>query len=217
MVEMVGVVHVARPEFWRYANQLLADRSKQGWDIHYESVGPLTQESRQTLSPLELRLFECFSVMVHEGHDILGSPRLVHQKDAMRLPPNAINTDVDYATFIKTFAASLGKDLEMTIDAIEKTMPVFRKIPPFIMKTGSIVAMSAGALRPKDKALNQAVLDDRNNVALRALEAAGGKHTVMVWGAAHLPGMSLDLHAKGFRLLSSKWVTTFTLKEAFAR
>jgi hypothetical protein len=56
---------------------------------------------------------------------------------------------------------------------------------------------------------HRVVITERNRTALAALPPEGD--AVLVWGAAHLPGLAAGLRKAGFRRRSAEWVTIGTV------
>lgn len=55
-VQVVGVIHVARPGFWRSVNKRIADHAENWWHVHFERSNRPTEEESAALGDNERRL-----------------------------------------------------------------------------------------------------------------------------------------------------------------
>lgn len=198
-IHIQGVSHIADPDFWRSFKQTLAQYARDGWIIHYELIkghGQLTRKERRRLKGIRR-----VSRIIARKSTKAG---LEHQRK-LEYPSGSKNVDMTAWKLASQLDFSLKDNVLFRVDSVLLAAIPFRFMKQFIAHV--LLSKKSTSLSPK---FDEVVLHDRNRLAVDA--AASEKLDVlMVWGAAHLPGMAKLLQVKGYTLTGSQWTAIMSV------
>lgn len=210
-VVLVGMIHVAPPEFYGQVRWLLERYDEAGYRILIEGMGRVEGDDFG-LSAFDRSLLEHYETLRDRANLInsmlAGATGMVTQLDAFP----------DWKQWERADLSALEM---MRLRGIKPLPPMDERVTAafadFLAKPRAQTAVYAfvramprllAALWPLHSMLGSLVLHHRNRHAvLRALETR--QHAVLPWGAAHLPGMGKLLMQNGFSLDDRSWVLAY--------
>ena len=208
LVHIIGMSHIANPRYWKEINHVIHKYDSHGWQIHFERVKPITDQQLRSLAPAEREMLDGIHSVLNGNYGFGKSSKLVFQGDVLKLPPTAVNTDTDMATLVQSLAQ--GQDVHV----MQQVMALVSKLPRTLRKMAALIAFMPG-VEPGESSLTKVLKDDRNHIALSEIDNTSD-NVLMLWGAAHLPGICQGLATRGFSETDRQWHTVFTVGELFA-
>jgi hypothetical protein len=210
VITIVGVMHIAHQNFWASTRVSLAASVNAGHVIHAEGVkpfvGPLLETDQRKVSMLA----KLASVSLFFA-ELTGLPYQRHG-----LPMDGLNAkmiDADVLTLVRLLEEEDLMEVSSQVDKMvkapdEKQRRALAVSLLWALKNQKLVQGIGKLLRPfsglPDVNLTAAVLDYRNEFAVSAA-VKETKPVVLLWGAAHIPGMSDLLGKAGYVVDGEFW------------
>jgi hypothetical protein len=196
-ITTVGAMHAATEESWRELINYLVAAEKDGAEIHLEGVQPAegTTEDEKTGIAALLSLMAL-------GRSVAELTGLQYQKDAFVNAPAWKAHDVTVLDVVRKmnkkillYIANIGSE-DIRISPSKalwslRNIHILSFFGSFIPLTRQIVG-SEGILHQRNYFATEAAFNTQSDV-------------VLVWGAAHLPGMDKILRRNGYRRESTEW------------
>jgi hypothetical protein len=193
---LFGVTHIATPEFYSQLQHKLDGLDHAGWAVQYEMVKSDTAPLPWTLSEEEVADIRVVTLW----RDIF--PGLIHQHQGLRIRPHWVNTDLTAAEMRALVSERTWERLSNAEESLTRLAALLRERPTWRRRlphafVAVCTAFSVAALIPALRNKPRVVIGVRNMIAVRAIDTAEGD-VAAVWGAAHLPGISAGLRARGW-------------------
>jgi len=219
---LVGMMHIGVPAYFEAVAATVADLERAGAVVQFEGVRPPTAEELADATDAELAAVARFDEFVAFVTAISGTLGWVVQRaeEGLPYPDRWTNVDMDVLQLVRlvtppvierTLGKSAGTATLLGEHSVETSRALLSLALRLAMSPAPAAAMSlAGGRdgRRDRRALQASVLDGRNEVALAGVKAAGRTDdVVLIWGAAHLPGMGEVLRAWGYHQTSVKWLS----------
>lgn len=202
-VTLVGLSHAADAEYWVTINRYL-DACWPSALVQYEWVSPPSDEERDALSPLERAALEEMNLRSRVLNGAAAHAGLTLQRVGLPIREGWMNLDVTQVELMRMRGAA-----ELTRRSWQDTARRWSELPfnelgrraHFAMRNQGWLAMFPVLAGPRRE--RKAILEYRNAVGVNAALAASPAHqpVVLLWGAAHLPGMGELLAVNGFDLV----------------
>lgn len=192
LIHLIGMSHVADPRFYADTARILAELEEDGAVVYAEGVryADGTVPGRKILETLVI-------------HEIFGD--LVHQTIALPNQKRWRNVDLTVEELLDHSDDPVALEMlispNLSVHDRRSATTVGALMRPALVPVLSLAGRFAGAGRI---AHEHAVLDLRNELVLDAV-LAEDHDAVLIWGAAHLPGMGRILAAAGYELVARTW------------
>lgn len=199
-IKVYGVVHLAPQEHWDDLGRRLGGDEERGAAIHLEGVQRPSSPVLGTVRLLAASLQQTYGL----AEKML--PHLVHQKVGLTVPMTAERVDLRAEEVARAIPVHgrLGLAAQWLLSKGVQRLP-----EGLLVDIGKEMEGGFGESRRSSilsRGTNAAVLDLRNLWAIsHALEEAHHRDVVLVWGAAHLPGMAALLGEEGWRIEETSW------------
>lgn len=206
MVVLVGMSHVAPPQFFMSVRERLLAYERSGFRILYEVIDPhLTFEFESVKDQCRQ---EMARIVRRQFIDLLKEYDLVYQGDYLRPSPNWFSADLGDEDWKD------GRFLPLLRSHLEKVSshtPTRAEVQLFVRKFVDFFSD-----QPRNVSAHQQngeiIIDKRNKIAIASvLNHAECKNIATYWGVAHLPGMTNLLLKAGYEVGSIEWVHFFDL------
>ncbi len=198
-ITLIGVMHTGPQQAWADVQRLLDRLEAGGSVVHFEGLN--SAASAPWHARRKMRLFAAMSRRMNLVFDAMG---FVNQAEALSYPPRWKHHDLGSTTVFAAFRYLHLLRLRLLVSLV--TSRPFRKIMTTAFLTQLLTESSNDEPETGLAALfNQAVvLDARNLHAVNAALQEDGD-VVLLWGAAHLPGMIQLLGEAGFEQTTIDW------------
>ena len=202
LVELIGVLHVADPSFWRLLNAHMRKRAMQGYAVHYELITG-TSITKDRGGKMMLHMSAAMRALVAKAKEA----GLMYQLEAISYPEEAINTDMSKDEVRQAFAKvpfwfPLQMRLARTLFGLLPATDFRRMLGEMLTKSGSSSLASGGID-------NAVILDARNAIATR-YALGSTRPVVAIWGAAHVAGIAANLQAAGYQIREQIWLPVYS-------
>ncbi len=201
-VELIGVLHVADPSFWRLINSHMRKRTAEGYVIHYELING-TSFTKDRGGKMMLHMTAAMKTLVAKAKEA----GLMYQTEGISYPEGAVNTDMSKDEVRQAFAKvpswfPLQMRLARTLFGLFPAADFKRILGEMLAKSGSASLASGG--------VNSALILDARNAIASQYALTSTRPVVAIWGAAHLAGISANLQAAGYRVISRDWLPVYS-------
>ena len=202
IVELIGVLHVADPSFWRLLNAHMRKRTMQGYAVHYELITG-TSITKDRGGKMMLHMSAAMRALVAKAKEA----GLMYQLEAISYPEEAINTDMSKDEVRQAFAKvpfwfPLQMRLARTLFGLLPATDFRRMLGEMLTKPGS-PSLASGGID------NAVILDARNAIATR-YALGSTRPVVAIWGAAHVAGIAANLQAAGYQIREQIWLPVYS-------
>lgn len=210
-VDLLGVVHVQSPQFFRNVGAFLASRVAEGAVVHYEGVRQNTPEEiaqAPRTDRYKMRLLAPLADYAEGQVARSSDPQRVLQEDSW-LPAGAENHDVsqlDIAERIPFKRALIISALVQAVPLVTKEKQLNESLEAAVQAQPAAsdeAQPPSGFQSPLLQELNEVFIDYRNEVALDAFDTLQaqrpGTDACLVWGDDHLPGLASGLRSRGYQ------------------
>ena len=202
IVELIGVLHVADPSFWRLLNAHMRKRTMQGYAVHYELITG-TSITKDRGGKMMLHMSAAMRALVAKAKEA----GLMYQLEAISYPEDAINTDMSKDEVRQAFAKvpfwfPLQMRLARTLFGLLPATDFRRMLGEMLTKPGS-PSLASGGID------NAVILDARNAIATR-YALGSTRPVVAIWGAAHVAGIAANLQAAGYQIREQIWLPVYS-------
>lgn len=201
-VELVGVFHVATPEFWDYVSGRILARLAGGGEVHTEGVRDRPRRFADAYKKVATRMIR------RHG--------LVEQGSALRplFGRHMLVTDLDMGEI----GAIWGPGRVRALRVITKLPVTLLALMPTDAAHSVLGSIATSGTAPGDESglIKSFVLDmsaQRESRAITAIEA-GAVDVTALWGAAHLPSMVVQLVELGWQVTGESWHDVLVLSNA---
>lgn len=203
-VELIGVLHLADPSFWRLLNAHMRKRTMQGYAVHYELItGTIDSTTKDRGGKMMLHMSAVTKALVAKAKEA----GLMYQLEGISYPEGAINTDMSKDEVRQAFAKvpfwfPLQMRLARTLFGLLPATDFRRMLGEMLTKSGSSSLASGGID-------NAVILDARNAIATR-YALGSTRPVVAIWGAAHVAGIAANLQAAGYQTTEQCWLPVYS-------
>ncbi|HEX8227356.1 MAG TPA: hypothetical protein VF572_05815 [Candidatus Saccharimonadales bacterium] len=208
-ISLVGLHHVAAPQFFSEVSGYVDSREADGSVVHYERRR-LPDDEAMAAYPTWVRRFaprinrtldNMYKLTIAEQED--DADKLVYQFDC-----DEISFRDDWEVHDLTMADIVLEMGHLKAGFATKVMEDLHAIDRGDKRSSDLVyGLKALGLM---KAMKGAVLHKRNEVALdgiaEALQADPEQDITLLWGAAHLPGLADGVVARNYEHRDTKWL-----------
>lgn len=222
VVDVVALLHVGEQQYYRTLGRHIMGRQDEGFIVQYEKISfnpdaPLTDPSR--LTRLKDKIDDISTDAAAKISVTLDRTTSWVDQDERQLfyPEGAENIDLDHSDILPK--QSLFSKLYQLLSyktAYRKVARMAEKDPAALdqfvfQKLKKVSDRYQGGNRRRKSPL---IIDKRNEVALTgvdsALEADASARIVLVWGLAHLAGLSSGLIERGYEQTGRKDIVVAT-------
>ena len=216
-IHAVGMTHIAEQDYFDTIAEFALDQENRGAAVHYEGVRPVTPEQRAA-DPRGTKEAEHFGKHLSAIHRATARHSgLVFQKDAMQPPETWENPDIDLVTLVKSLGSTVAQTLlqQSPKKRIANTLPCRQKSAraEFNAQMRNLAETDIVAVLGDT---GKTLLEARNSVQRSAIETEllqiPDRDFVVLWGAAHLIGMSTDAHNLGYKQSGVRWLNAFSVE-----
>lgn len=215
-VILVGMIHAASAEYYRFLQFLIDSYEQEGFKILYERVKPMTDNERAQLTTPQQQMFRQFVLFRDIIAELVGHVGLSHQLEAMDYRDTWVNTDISSYDLAQKLSGDQmldlpdGAELQDITDMVPQIVSSLKRplslIVAYPLLASPLVALSWLFSR-RSKGVKRVILDYRNHYAYKESKPFMAKGSVvMMWGAAHLPGLDSLLQADGYQHTSTVWI-----------
>jgi hypothetical protein len=217
-VTLVSMIHVGHADYYTAIAALVAEHERGNGTVLYEGLGSLTEAEIRELSPQERTVYGALAPL-HGLYRVLAqSLGLVFQGEALRYDRERwINADLSLRELVRRWAESEAPLLPL--GAVGTDEPVARNgrlagPAGAFMLLGTPLLLSVlgrlGGMIPMVRTLRELLLNDRNRAAMDAFELSdAGRNAMILYGAAHIAGLSEWLRRRGFVVARQTWLTAY--------
>jgi len=213
-ISVVGTAHIGDDHYYRQVAEFVSAREAEGAVVHYERVRKGAGEQMADFTGPERHVLDIFRALA-TGQRRLGMfLGLTHQFARLTPRDEWLNADMTDLELIR----ALGVDgaprrvppVDELFDELERApwwfAAGFRTLVRALLR---LATWSAPRLRWRNRwPDSRIVVDARNQLAVQAaLSAPQDRPLVMIWGAAHLPGIGALLAASGYARTETRWFT----------
>lgn len=204
VVTLVGTMHAGERAYYERLHALVAGLAAAGATVLYEEGdGPAPGQAQAATASGQPAPGNPFSTAIPYRHWVrqplrLGSP-------SAQRPKGVTFTAADWSAWVAGLGVQAQRPKAATraddCPAWVAGLGVLTRLAT-LDRFGLMARMILG-----DK--HREIILERNRAALAALPPEGD--AVLVWGAAHLPGLGVSLRKAGFRRRSAEWVSIGTV------
>ena len=224
VVDLVSTLHVGSPSYFGMIADHLATRVSEGFIVYKEGIRePLPDELDQANTSTKLRHRLVLACSEYAGRAIVGvedslsfTNQLVLEEELRSEPECTKIVNVDVSELDIARASSIYG----LAQRVRSSRAFFRRLE--IARQGGPLAYdeaiykeivdqfreSEASQRANPKKVNQAVVDERNEVVLEHLDELCKQNesakAAVVWGYGHRKGLAVGLEARGFRHTKTK-------------
>lgn len=216
-VNVIGMMHVAQPNYYRIIQAIVDHRDNAGAIVHYEGIKSMSADDLASAPRSVVIKAEYSRDIFQQVYSWFDEVGLVRQKNALNYHKHWENHDMTESELLdrlngfalrrqRTLTNFLGKmhrkaeyeaRQEFILSILKKTMDSDR--------TNNWMAKLLLGVQ------NEIIIDDRNAIALSAFDeqqqADPEADVVLLWGAGHLPGLGVGLQKRGFVKVDVQKVT----------
>lgn len=192
VITLIAMAHLADPRFYADTAAIIAELEDDGCTVYAEGTAYADGTTPGTKLLQTLVLHDVFTDLVHQS---IALPREEHWRNVDLTVEQMLEKAEDPQAMRRLLTAGppvVDRAATTTIAALLRPA-----IAPVLATSGKVVG--TGRLK------NEAVLLHARNQHVMDAVLATGQHAVLVWGAAHLPGMGEILTGAGFGLRSTSW------------
>lgn len=213
-VVLFGMIHLGNKDYYQLVEARVKELEQYGYQVLYEMVKKNSDEELSTLSKKERKVLRAL-YQISDGIKKCGAIlNLAHQKEAIAIGENWINTDMTIAEMAKSVARR-HKFRHPKLPAHKGDEPIIRYfLGRALLSIETIRLMSAFKSEEKQleaRILDEIILGQRNSVAVGEIVRFSNQNVTALWGAAHLPGIIDTLKKEhGYELVSREWIPAYT-------
>lgn len=193
-IEIVGVTHVAVQEYWDSIKRLLRAKEAAGYVVHLEGLLEPTREPNED----EAKKLGYLDGILTLSTKLAYHLNLVHQKASSHTTNSMKRIDMDRLTLVNEMDA---EKLEVVGEIVSRES-ASRNNPRLMLWVLRNIGWLSNLINsvPAFNILDTAVIIDRRNEFATSHAMQEKQNVVLLWGAAHIPGMVSILKASGYRL-----------------
>jgi hypothetical protein len=208
-VRLVGMVHAGRLSYFHQVKALVEQWRHAGAEVHSEGSGlgdlitnpppDLTAEEKELLNTQVAADLQMVVMMPEPGwtHQSFG-----FSEGAEPWPPGWQRRDMPYLDYLRTVGVDVIREqLQQVVNPSEATRKIVgsRHVSALTFR-----ALALNLPRPP-KPTDAVQIDRRNEIALDGVDGTDAD-VVLIWGTAHLPGLTQGLLARGYQPAGEDWV-----------
>lgn len=218
-VEVIGVVHLARQDYWDALGERLENLEDRGWAIHLEGMSPPTPQECLSVPADVTQHWRNLQRLTGLSGRVAAQTGLVHQRHGLTLPDAARTFDMTLPTVAARLdreevatLADLADDLDLRLAADATDWLVLTASRRFGQNLTTALTRRNGlwSLLGTRRAPDPTVIVQTRNVFAVECAVNDPQPVVLVWGAAHLPGMTRLLRGRGYFLSEPSWSPAVT-------
>lgn len=215
-VTVIGTIHAASPQYYAALGELLADLDAAGAVIHYEHVGEPTADEWASAAPEITQGAEDIRKRLDTMYARFTSVGLALQKDALVMREDWQNHDLSRIGAAEFYGEQVIRQQQKSDTEADLLLANFT---PAVLRALLLQTLAASGKVVTGEVDRDSVLPGverqlamlRETIALAAVDVRRAvephAHVVLVWGAAHLPGFSRGLAARGYKEDGERWLT----------
>jgi hypothetical protein len=224
-VTVIAVAHVGKARYYQHIHDLACELESDGAVVQYEMGRTASEEEWATATDEERAARDAHNARIQEqpGPQLFAAIQEYLQwedQGSLAIPASWQNTDIsslEYVHMVGPAALTAAEDASIRGLAPLGDAGLARIGGPAAVIIFRLLALDRFERITRfvnrdahDRAVYAVSVGARNSKALQALPAGGD--SVMIWGAAHLPGLRAGLETAGFtRLGRAAWLDVGTL------
>jgi hypothetical protein len=216
---LVLTAHLGDAHYFETLRKLIA---ASGATVFFESIRARDDSPEHWREKYHRLLFR---LRTEVYHDVSSLGIFAFQGDALAPEPSWVSADIDCCQFASALRAAGVRTFQYDL-AITMLRGIVRKAKAgnreaartieMMMKSGLILVslplvFDALKLLPNSRSFQSVANDQRNAVAVRTVLDAKPESFVLVYGAAHGPGLLSLLRKAGYEETGREWYSVFTL------
>lgn len=219
-VVLMGVIHMARPEYYQALQQLI-DQMKD-YKVLYELVDKLTPEQNASLTQKERAVYLTQFQGGRKERQMLASVLMLqNQIDGLRYDESWVRTDMNLHDIIQMCAEeglTLFKGGSVLVEDFKS--PKMAEGVRWVFNLGLRNMLFLEVLRYVLSRFSYSmrrhmyiILNMRNQIGFDGIQThSQSQDVVSIWGAAHLPGLGSMLRAEGYVREKRIWLSAYRIK-----
>jgi hypothetical protein len=225
-VTLVSMIHVGRADYYDAIASLIATIPAGNGVVLYEGLGSLTEAEIRGLSEQESAVYRALAPL-HGLYRVLArSLGLVFQGEALQYDrARWINADLSLRDLVRRWVESGAPLLPLGAGANGEVAAESGRLAG---SAGALMLLTTplllwllgrvGRMIPMVRTLRELLVNDRNRAALDAFERTDpARNAVILYGAAHIAGLSEWLQRRGFVVERRHWLTAFSYALPWSR
>ncbi len=220
-VEMQGMVHLARPDFYRTVAERVAQRRREGWLVFYEEVRPDEDAPAAGIADVLKRLGARWDADSRQHPyammaDLIGDGLVLQDNRALLGPPgpDVRNVDVTLSQLLAALPPAPPGGAEPAVDLAE-TRRLYDRLPGWAQRrVQAAIRIALAVTATGDLAqeiLPPAITTLREDIVTRAILAEPGRNILVLYGQAHIEALRRRLGDAdpNWRLVSAQALRAF--------
>jgi hypothetical protein len=210
VVTLIGTSHIGEEAYYDRIRSLAASLEADGAVIQYEGV-TATEEELTAAAGGDLAAVD--AVIEYAADDDQLDALLFYlgwvSQGEMQYEPSWRNVDIDIGRLVEAVDADTFTAVQVAAE--EETMGIPRQRLGPVRAAALAARFRRGVIEwdvtAADGAMGRflaVIADERNNLALS--QVPQGRGAALLWGAAHLPGLTAVLEDRGFIEIKEEWI-----------